>query len=210
MHGSGVSGTRRGAIVTLLVFAVVGLSGCVGGAETGSPPPVDESADDTSGGFGGGGEDEIDPITCVLGDWTISEFQMQLFYDAFARDVSEITYNVRGSTEVTFGDTDYEYRPFYVLEFDVGGVPVSVGLNGSISGDYVVADSVISTNNDDNMVIAEANVDGAIIDGSDLAADLLAASPFNSAPYECRPGPQLFIYMDTGSSRVPILLEPAP
>ena len=209
MHAGGVTSGGRRVMIAIMIVGALGIAGCAGSAGPGSDTTVDEPGDASSGGFGGGGDDEIDPVTCVLGDWTISEFQMQLFYDAFARDVP-ITYNVRGSTDVTFGDTDYEYRPFFVLEFDLDGVLGSATLNGSIAGDYVVDEGVITTNNDDNTVFSQVEVDGVIIDGSDLAGDLLAASPLNSAPYECRPGPQLIIDMDTGSGRVPILLEPAP
>ena len=209
MHTRGVESGGRRVILAGIIVAVLGIAGCTGGADEGPETTVDEPGDTSPGGFGGGGEDEIDPVACVIGNWVISEFQMQLFYDAFARDVP-ITYNVRGSTDVTFGDTDYQYRPFFVLEFDLDGVLGSATLNGSITGDYVVDEGVITTNNDDNTVFSQVEVDGVTIDGSDLATDLLAASPINSAPYECRPGPQLIIDMDTGSGRVPILLEPAP
>jgi hypothetical protein len=207
-----INDRRRFLLTAGIMVAALTIAGCTGGGSgSGDTTTGGETGGSSTGGSGsggsGGGDDEIDPLTCVLGGWRISQEQMQLWYDQFFDD-DDVTFTVRGDTDVIFGDTDYEYFPASVFDFDVAGVPGSVTLFGSIAGDYVVDGGIITTNNEINTITSTVEVEGFTMDGSDLANDLLSASPVTSAPYECRSGPELIISMETGSGRVPVLLEP--
>lgn len=181
----------------VMVVAIGALASCA---------PVE--APGTSGSSGSEAEEEIDPITCVIGNWTISEAEMQRYYDQVSSGVDGTTFTVNGTTGLVFGDTDYAYLPSFSLDLDVSGSPATATIHGSITGDYVVDGGEITTNNDDNIISMIVDVGGFTMDGTELAQEMLSANPVSSAPYECRPGPELIISMETGYGRVPITLVP--
>lgn len=204
--------TTRTALLTVpLAFAALGLAGCSppeggsGEVEGSSGSAMGESTTDESDGSR---DEEIDPVTCVLGEWTISEAQMQLYYDQVSAGVDDATFTVHGTTDLVFGDTEYAYFPGFTLELDLSGTQATATMFGSIDGDYVVDRGEITTNNDHNFMSLTVEAAGFTMDGTELASEMLSASPVNSATYECRSGPELVIDMDTGYGRVPILLVP--
>ena len=150
----------------------------------------------------------IDLATCHIGAWTISEEQMQVFYDTVSAGVDGVTFQVQGDTGLTFRESDYSYLPDFTLGMTVAGTPASGTIAGSINGDYTVDGRVITTSHDSTAVTMTVDVAGTTMDGADLFAQMLAVSPVNSAPYECLSGPKLLIQMDTGYGRAPIELIP--
>lgn len=198
--------SRAALLTTTFAIAAIALTGC-SPAEPESEAP-DESSGSTTGGYGGGSDDEFDPVACVLGEWTISQEQMQLFYDQVSAGVEGATFNVRGTTDLVFGDTEYSYFPGFSLELEISGMYATATMSGAIDGDYVVDGGEITTNNDHNFMSMSVDAAGFDIDGTELASEMLSASPVTSAPYECRSGPELVIEMETGYGRVPIVLVP--
>ncbi len=194
---------RPTLIVLAALTAVSLLSACSPGTPEETAAPVTEA----SGGAEPGAE-EFDPNTCLIGDWTITEAQMQVFYDTVSAGVDGITFEVQGDTGLTFRESDYSYLPDFTLAMTVADMPASGTIAGTISGDYVVDGGTITTSHDSTAVTMTVDVAGTTMDGTDLFADMLAVSPVNSAPYECVAGPKLVIQMDTGYGRAPIELIP--
>lgn len=189
-----------------LVVVATALAGC---SPTAAPEAPGTPPESTTAPSGRESDEEIDPIACVLGEWRISEEQMQLYYDAVSAGVEGTTFTVHGTTDLVFEDTDYSYFPGFSLDLDVSGTHASARLFGSITGNYVVDGGEITTNNDSNIISMEVEAAGFAIDGTELASEMLTAYPVSNAPYECLPGPELIIDMETGYGRVPILLVPA-
>ncbi|MBX3099680.1 MAG: hypothetical protein KF761_08875 [Salinibacterium sp.] len=168
-------------------------------------PPAPETAPSAAAGVTEGAE-EFDPATCLIGEWTITEEQMQVFYDKVSEGVDGITFDVQGDTGLTFRESDYSYLPDFTLGMTVAGTPASGTIAGSINGDYTVDGGLITTSHDSTAVTMTVEVAGTTMDGAELFGQMLAASPVNSAPYECQSGPTLVIQMDTGYGRAPIEL----
>ena len=185
------------------------LTGCTGGATT-ADPDASPSGEATGGSDGSGGDTEIDQSTCLIGDWRITQDQMQVFYDAVgAESGGGLTMTTDGDTGLSFTETSYTYTPDFTLTltFDAG-IDGTGTITGSIRGDYEVAGGVIATSHNESDVSMTVDVGGVEMDGSDLFGDILASHPFNEAPYECT-ADEVVIQFSTGDGRVPVALTPA-
>ncbi len=141
---------------------------------------------------------------CLVGDWVISEEQMQRFYDSM--DVPA-DFHITGDTGLSFAADTYEYTPDFQLKMDLGGQEASGTLTGSITGGYTTQDGVITTSNDANDIDMAITVAGVTMDGTDTGEAFIESSPVNSAPYECTPAGPVITFENTGDG-VDIQLQP--
>lgn len=194
----------RSASVLTLAVAALAVAGCT--AETAETDP-----EGTTGGESTSGSDgAVDQATCLIGDWRISEEQMQRFYDAVAAEAGGgLEMTIDGDTGLSFTDVAYAYSPDFtlMLSFDAG-VDGTGTITGSIRGDYEAAEGVIATSHNESDVSMTVDVGGFEMDGSELFGDILASHPFNEAPYECT-ADEVVIEFSTGDGRVPLTLTPA-
>lgn len=146
---------------------------------------------------------------CLVGTWVVTEEQMNVFYDALEAEMdAPAELGVAGQAVLDLGPDTYEWRPEFVLELTVAGTTGTGDASGSITGEYVTADGVITTMSEVNQLELIVEVGGQTIDGSDLGNEMLNSAPINDAPYECADG-SVTIWFSTADGSVPIALAPA-
>ncbi|MEX2626679.1 MAG: hypothetical protein WD225_07325 [Ilumatobacteraceae bacterium] len=148
-----------------------------------------------------------DDGACLVGTWVVSEEQMNVFYDALEAEMDvPAELGVVGQAVLELGPDTYEWRPEFVLELTVAGTTGTGDASGSITGEYVTADGVITTMSEVNQLELVVEVGGQTIDGSDLGNEMLNSAPINDAPYECVDG-SVTIWFTTADGSVPIALS---
>ncbi len=141
---------------------------------------------------------------CLVGDWYIAQDQMQAFYDAVNAS-NDVTFTVEGGTGLSFSESSYTYTPEFALALELSGLAGVGTIAGAISGDYTADESTITTSHEVSDVTLTVEVQGQVVDGTELFGSILSTAPINSSPYECgADGP--IIQFDTGSGRVPMQL----
>ncbi|MET4156624.1 hypothetical protein [Agromyces sp. PvR057] len=196
---------------TIVALAALTLAGCTASpsgdasdAPSGSPKPTatgqatDAATDDAAG---------AEPSNCLVGDWVLSDDQMQRYYDQVNVDLAEyaIVYDPTGSAGLSFAeDGTYAYTPALTLAVDIAGLPAEATLGGTLSGQYAVDGETLRTSNDTNALSMDVTVDGVAMDGTPVTEQILA-SPITSAPYDCS-GATPVIHFSTGASTVPLTL----
>lgn len=199
MRAPFVTATASAAVV-LLAFA-----GCVGA----EPDDADPGASDpAASGEPSAAPDPSDP-GCLIGDWRITQEQMQVFYDAVSSSTEGLALTIDGDTGLSFTETDYVYTPEFVLRLDVSGLVGEGVTTGSIGGTWSAEDGVITTTVDDNSLSTVVTIAGVTQDASDTLGAIIASDPINDAPFDCTDPASPVIQFDTGSGRVPVALTPA-
>lgn len=165
-----------------------------------SAPPEGESAGDSEPDAAAAPEGP----ECLIGDWRISEEEMQSFYDSMDTPAE---FAISGDTGLRFAEDTYEYTPNFTLEMNVAGQDASGTMTGSITGSYTTDAGVVTTSNEDNDISLQLSVGGVEVDGTETGEGYLDASPVNSAPYECTSGGPVITFQNTGDG-VDIQLTP--
>lgn len=185
---------------------LLALAGCVG-AEPGDD--ADPGASDPAGsGEPSAAPDPSDP-GCLIGNWRITQEQMQVFYDAVSSSTEGLALTIDGDTGLSFTATDYVYTPEFVLRLDVSGLVGEGVTTGSIGGTWTAEDGVITTTVGDNSLSTVVTIAGVTQDASDTLGAIIASDPINDAPFDCTDPAAPVIQFDTGSGRVPVALTPA-
>ncbi len=157
-------------------------------------------------------EPPVDDGSCLVGDWIVTEDQMNAYYAAVTSTFdSPVGISVVGSAPLTFGaDGTYGWAPEFTLTLDVVGQTGTGVTGGTITGDWSVTDGVVTTASDVNALTVEVTVAGATFDGDDFANGLLNASPVNGVTYDCSGASPVLDFMtaDPGVT-VPVALTPA-
>ncbi|MCY7412011.1 MAG: hypothetical protein LH471_03085, partial [Salinibacterium sp.] len=128
--------SRLLASAALTGFALLGLSACAPAGPT--PPTGDTSAAPSStptaqndGGL------SLEAPGCLIGDWYISEDELQVFYDSVSEaSGSGVVFTVAGDTGLSMDGAQFEYTPDLTLTIGLPGSDGIATLNGSISGAY--------------------------------------------------------------------------
>lgn len=152
------------------------------------------------------------PGACLVGDWVITEEQMNVFYDQIeATSGGELSIQISGSTGLTFTtDGRFEYTPDFTLELEVIGAGGSGVTGGLIGGTYQARDGIVVTSIDRNEIEVTVDVMGQVFDGSDIAGGFLTSFPVADAPFDCSgPSPVIDFATGEGTPRVPVELTPA-
>jgi hypothetical protein len=148
---------------------------------------------------------------CLVGEWVVTEEEMNGFYDGLESTVdAPLTISVEGSAPITFSaDGTYLWDPEFVLTVDVAGAGGTGATTGDITGDWSASDGVVTTTSDVNALEVSITVNGATINGSDLANGFLNSSPINGVTYSCDgPAPILDFKTADPDVTVPVTLTP--
>lgn len=194
--------------VTLTAALLLTLVGC----STGEPTEADTDGT-TAPDAGASSEpsEAVDPTdpACLVGDWRITQEQMQVFYDAVSSSSEGLALTIDGDTALSFTATDYRYTPEFTLRLEVVGVVGEGDTTGTLGGTWTGADGVITTSIVDNDLSTIVTVNGVTQDASDILGSIIASDPINNAPFDCTNPAAPVLQFDTGSGRVPVALTPA-
>lgn len=152
----------------------------------------------------------MEPPKCLIGEWYISEEELQVFYDS-VNEASDgaVSFTVDGDTGLSFDGTTFEYTPDLSLTISAPSTEGVGTLVGSISGPYTATNTMIAAENETVDVDYSYVVGGVEQDASALFANLITTAPVNEADYECTPDGPL-VSFDNGFGRVPLQLVPLP
>lgn len=148
---------------------------------------------------------ELDPDTCLIGDWLIAEDQMQQFYDSIDTPAE---FTVSGDTGLSFTEDSYEYTPDFTLKLLIVGQTGEGSVTGSVAGSYTTDGDIVTTSNENNDVSTLVTVGGQTMSGDDTFDSFMSISPINSAPYECTSQGPILMFENGSSDRVPMELTP--
>jgi hypothetical protein len=146
---------------------------------------------------------------CLIGEWTVTDSEMNAYYDALASGIPNLVIDTVGSIGMTFTGTEYVYTGDFTLVLEIVGQSGSGAATGSASGTYVVEDGIINSelvSSDLNIVIT---VGATTVDGSSLGNSFLAANPLVDTPVSCDGPTLMFQSGETGATRHPVVLTPA-
>ncbi|MEL0627663.1 hypothetical protein V6245_11990 [Salinibacterium amurskyense] len=197
---------RLRALAAVSVLSMGALTACSAPAD--SEEPV---ASETDASAPAEPEEEmVSGPECLIGDWYITEDQMQGFYSAVSGTTEGLDISVEGGTGLSFTDTTYTYTPDFTILLEVAGSEGVGSITGAIDGDYEASDTVITTSHDESDIAMTVTVGGVSVDGTDLTEGFLNSAPINSAPYECgTDGPIIQFSTGDDSPTVAMQLTPA-
>lgn len=196
----------RRAPLALTATALLVLAGCSTGGETDAETDAPVASPDVSD------EAPIDPTdpACLVGDWLITQDQMQSFYDAVSGTTEGLVLTIEGDTGLSFTADTYVYTPSFTLLLDIAGVQGQGVTTGSIGGSYAGTDGVITTTVGDNSLSTIVTIAGVTQDASSELGAIIASDPINSAPFDCSDPDAPVLQFDTGGgARTPVALTPA-
>lgn len=199
----------RRASLALTAVALLVLAGCSTGDSTDADtdPEVEASGDATESEAPPA--DPFDPA-CLIGDWRISQAEMQSFYDAVSGTAEGLTLTIEGDTGLSFTADQYRYTPTFTLVLDLAGVVGEGVTTGSLGGTYTAADGVITTTLGDNDLETIVTINGATQDASGVLGGIIASDPINQAPFDCTDPESPVLQFETGSGgRTPVALTRA-
>jgi hypothetical protein len=165
---------------------------------TDPPPPVTEV--------------DVDDGSCLVGNWVVTEAEMNGFYDAMTSTLdAPITIGVVGSAPLSFGaDGTYGWQPDFALTVEVAGQRGTGVTAGTITGNWSAVDGVVTTASDVNALTVSITIGGTTVDGADLTNGFLNGSPINGVTYSCEgPTPVLDFQTADPAATVPVTLTPA-
>ncbi len=149
---------------------------------------------------------------CLVGDWVITEDELNAYYDAlevgFSASGPAPTFDVAGQVLLTFTPTEYVYTGNFDLTLGIAGQEGTGTSTGTVSGTWTTADGVIVAETTETDLSVSVSIGGITLDGSELANGLLNDAPINAAPYDCA-GPTLGFQTGDGSPRHTVTLTPA-
>lgn len=191
---------------TATLLAALALAGCTPNNTGGVPTSGDGFATDTPTSEAL----SLEPPECLIGDWYISQAELQVFYDS-VNEASDgaVTFTVQGDTGLSFDGTSFEYTPDLRLSISTPSTEGVGTLVGTIAGPYSASDTMIAAENDSVDVEYDYLVGGVEQDAAALFASLITTAPVNDADYECTPNGPL-VSFDNGFGRVPVQLVPLP
>ena len=181
-------------------------------------PPTTESTTATSlaGSAGAGesdaGESDAGDGACLVGDWVVTEEQMNAFYTGLMATVeAPLEISVVGSAPLSFAaDGTYLWAPAFSLALTAAGQSGTGVTGGTLTGEWSVADGVVTTAREVNALTVEVTVGGISFSGDELANGLLNSSPINGVAYTCGDGaPVLDFVTADPDAVVPVTLSPA-
>ncbi len=198
--------SRLVTTATLASLALLGLSACAPtaapGGETSAPPsPAQTAAND--------GALSLEAPGCLIGDWYISQDELQGFYDSVTEaSGSGVAFVVDGDTGLSFDGAQFEYTPDLTLTIGLPGSEGIATLIGSISGAYAADSGTVITSSETVDVEYTYSIGGVTQDATTLFGSAITTAPIGGGEFECTPvGP--LVQFDNGFGRVPVQLVPA-
>jgi len=166
---------------------------------------------DLAGGGGAAGSGAADG-SCLVGDWVVTEDQMNAFYAGLMDTVeAPLDISVVGSAPLSFGaGGTYLWAPAFTLSLTAAGQSGTGVTGGNITGQWSATDSVVTTSSDVNALTVEVTVGGITFSGDELANGLLNSSPINGVTYSCGDGAPVLDFVTADPEvTVPVALAPA-
>ena len=165
---------------------------------TDPPPPVTQAP-------------AADEGECLVGDWVVTEDQMNAFYNGLMSTLeAPISIVAAGSAPLSFAaDGTYRWAPDFALTVEVAGQRGTGVTGGAITGDWSAAGGVVTTSSDINALAVAIEVNGVTFGGDDLVNGLLNSSPVNGVTYSCD-GPTPVLDFQTGDPAVTVPVTLAP
>ena len=199
----------RRTVLAVTAVTVLALAGCSTGEAP--EPETDPSAlaSDATPDPDAPVADPLDP-ECLIGDWRISQAEMQSFYDAVSGTTEGLTLTIEGDTGLSFTADQYRYTPSFTLVLDIAGVLGEGVTTGSLGGGYTASAGVITTTVGDNDLQTIVTINGATQDASGTLGSIIASDPINQAPFDCTDPASPVLQFETGTGgRTPVALTPA-
>lgn len=193
---------RVSLALTVPVIAMLALAGCTP-AGPATPVAGPDAESPTAEAL------NLEPPTCLIGDWYISQDELQVFYDSVS-DATDgaVSFVADGDTTLSFDGAEFAYTPDLVLTISTPATEGVATLAGTISGEYAADQTTVATSNETVDVTYDYVVGGVTQDASVIFGNALLGSPINGGTYECTPAGPL-ISFDNGFGRVPVQLVPA-
>jgi hypothetical protein len=173
-------------------------------------PPTDSAVEDSDAPTSTA--PEPDAGECLVGDWVVTEEQMDGFYSGLMSTLeAPLTIDTAGSAPLSFAaDGTYQWAPGFTLAVEVAGASGTGEVGGTITGNWTATEGVVTTSSDLNALVVSITVNGVVFDGADLANGLLNSTPINGVTYSCEgPTPVLDFKTADPSVTVPVTLTPA-
>lgn len=155
----------------------------------------------------------VEDGACLVGDWVITNAEMNSYYDALAASVStagaDLSFDVLGEVALSFTDSDYLYVSDFDIDVDIAGQGGTGVATGTVDGTWTTDDGIIQTELGSSNLNIVITVAGQTIDGSSMGNGLIQSDPINNAPYSCD-GPTLMFQSGASADvRHPVVLTPA-
>lgn len=198
----------RRASLSLTAVALLVLAGCSAGDSTEADVDPSDGVSTETAETEAAPTDPLDPA-CLVGDWVLTQEQMQGFYNALATEVDGITFTAEGSAGLSFTATDYRWTPEFTLVLEVAGLEGQGATTGTLGGTYTAADGVITTTLGDNNLSATLTINGTTQDGTELLGSFITSDPINNTPYDCTNPDAPVLQFETSTGRTPVVLTPA-
>ena len=195
----------RRASLALTALALLVLAGCTTGGTTDAEVDPDAPTSGEEVETEAPPADPLDPA-CLVGDWILTQEQMQSFYDAVASETEGITFTAEGQAGLSFTETDYRWTPEFTLSLEVAGLEGQGVTTGTLGGTYTASEGVITTTVGDNNLAATLTINGATQDGSDILGSFISSDPINDTPYDCSDPEAPVLQFETATGRTPIVL----
>ncbi len=155
---------------------------------------------------------EPDTGECLVGDWVITEGQMDAYYAGVMSTLeAPLTIESAGSALLSFAaDGTYEWAPEFALTVEVAGVTGTGEVVGAVTGNWTAVEGVVTTFSDLNAVVVSISVNGVVFEGPDLANGFLNSTPISGVTYSCDGStPVLDFQTADPAVTVPVTLTPA-
>lgn len=176
-------------------------------------PPTTESTTATSMATSAGdGESDVGDGACLVGDWVVTEEQMNAFYTGLMATVeAPLEISVVGSAPLSLAaDGTYLWAPAFTLSLNAAGQSGTGVTGGSITGEWSATDGVVTTASEVNGLTVEVTVGGISFSGDELANGLLNSSPINGVGYTCGDAAPVLDFVTADPDVVvPVTLSPA-
>lgn len=195
----------RAPFVAAVAISLLAIAGCTPAV---APPTAGPDIDGDSASPSPDGLDLVPP-GCLIGEWTITQEELQVFYDSVAEATDgAVSFVAEGDTGLSFDGAQFAYTPDLVLTIQTPATEGVATLSGTISGAYAADETTVTTTNETVDVTYDYVVGGVTQDASTIFGDALLGAPINGGDYECTAdGP--VISFDNGFGRVPVQLVPA-
>jgi hypothetical protein len=195
------------AFASASLLAVTGCSAGDGASDVATSDP--ETSASTPAAVREPALDPLDPA-CLVGDWRITQAEMQGFYDAATGSSEGFTITIEGDTGLSFTVDQYRYTPSFTLILDVSGLRGEGVTTGSLGGSYAADGGLITTTLGDNNLATTITINGAAQDASGLVGSIIASDPINQAPFDCSDPQSPVLQFEVGEGvRTPVALTAA-
>lgn len=145
--------------------------------------------------------------SCLVGTWTISEAELDRWYDDLEEGSAGLEFDITGTVTVEFKeDRTFTYLPGFVMNMTADGIDGSGTPSGSTSGTWEATNGIIVTSTTADNLSVDVRINGVATGAS--GADLIG-EPIVDMPYDCAGDSPVLFFGDATTSRVPLKLTPA-